>query len=333
MKNNNKINPYMTDDIEKILSSEGIEIDKSVKIYLTEIKRVPYLTPETEKQFLQNLDDNKSRNKLVESYLRFVVMIAKEYVDSDNSLLDITANGNLGLISAVESFSNTENISFAEYAEKCIRHVINTGIEFNANAVRIPVFTFNTIERSMNENRSITVKKLADVLQHTEFDARQIDSIYGFCKKRSINIIPSADPYINYDPNIETDVLSTDTETKKALEEYLAEIKQTVPYLTPETEKQFLKNLDDPKVKQQLSYGYLRFVVMIAREYVDSNNELIMLTASGNEGLRKAVESFGCTENISFLVFAEWLIRQEILKGIRQHEEYMKIPIFYKRKK
>ncbi len=321
---NDKISPYIDYDLEQFLLSEGIEIDEPVKIYLTEIKRVPYLTPETEKQFLQNLDDKKTRQKLAESYLRFVVIIASEYTNRDN-LLNLIQSGNLGLIKAGESFNNTENTSFAEYAEKCIRHEINTGIELNKNRVRIPVFTFNTIERSMDENRSITVKKLADVLQHTEFDARQIDSIYKFCKKDSINIIPSADPYINYD--IEKILSAEGVEICETLKKYLAKIKQTVPYLTPETEKQLLRNLGKTKPKQQLSYGYLRFVVIIAKEYIDGKNELTDLIASGNDGLRKAVENFGCTENISFSLLAEWLVRQEILQGIRR---YMKIPIFYK---
>ncbi|MCM1314982.1 MAG: hypothetical protein NC040_09040 [Muribaculaceae bacterium] len=69
---NNKINPYMTvDDVEKILSAESIEIDKYLKMYLTKINEiVPPLTPETEKEFLQNLDDKK---KTAETYRKLSV--------------------------------------------------------------------------------------------------------------------------------------------------------------------------------------------------------------------------------------------------------------------
>ncbi|MDE6426776.1 MAG: RNA polymerase sigma factor RpoD, partial [Ruminococcus sp.] len=62
--------------------------------------------------------------------------------------------------------------------------------------------------------------------------------------------------------------------------------------------------------------GYMRFVIIIAKEYIYSNNKLTDLIASGNQGLTKAVESFDCTKNISFAILAEWLIRQEILKKI-----------------
>ncbi|MDE7138031.1 MAG: hypothetical protein K2O29_06185, partial [Ruminococcus sp.] len=57
----NKISPYIDYDLEQFLLSKGIEIDKPAKMYLNEIKRVPPLIPETEKQFLQNLDAKTTR--------------------------------------------------------------------------------------------------------------------------------------------------------------------------------------------------------------------------------------------------------------------------------
>lgn len=279
----NKISPYIDYDLEQFLLSEGIEIDERAKMYLNEIKRVPLLTPETEKQFLQNLDDKKTRTKLTHGYLRFVIAIAVEYISNDMELTDLIHSGNSGLIKAVESFNG--NISFAEYAENYIRSEINSGIERNKNNVRIPIFTMNTIESSADGNRNITVKKIADILQRTEFDARQIDVIYRYCKLRKINIVSSISPYIN---------------------------------------------IDQPCNKKMLVES---FVVMIAREYIDSDNSLRNLIEFGNDGLRKAVESLGCTENVSFPILAEWLVRQEILKEIKRNQKYMKFSLLYKRKK
>lgn len=282
----NKISPYTDYDPEQFLLSEGIEIDEPAKMYLNEIKRVPPLTPETEKQFLQNLDDKKTRTKLTHSYLRFVIAIAVEYISNGMELMDLIHSGNSGLIKAAESFNG--NISFAEYAENYIRSEINSEIERNKNDVRIPIFTMNTIESSADGNRNITVKKIADVLQRTEFDARQIDVIYRYCKLRKINIVSSISPYIN---------------------------------------------IDQPCNKKRLAEGYLRSVVMVAREYIDNDNGLLNLTAFGNDGLRKAIESLGCTENVSFPILAEWLVRQEILKEIKRNQKYMKFSSLYKRKK
>ncbi|MCM1314981.1 MAG: hypothetical protein NC040_09035 [Muribaculaceae bacterium] len=230
-------------------------------------------------------------------------------------LMDCIHSGNFGLIKAVESFDNTKNISFAEHAEKYIRNEINKEIEHNKNAIRIPIFTFDTIKRSIDENRNITIKKLAEVLDHTEFDARQIYAIYDSCKRRNINIISSVEPYIN-DDVVEKVLLTEGIEIDKQIKIYLTEVNKIVTPLIPETEKQFLKNLDDKKTRDELFKGYMRFVIMIAKEYIDGKNELVDLIASGNQGLTKAVESFDCTKNISFAILAEWLIHQEIIKKI-----------------
>lgn len=122
-------------------------------------------------------------------------------------------------------------------------------------------------------------------------------------------------PYIDYD--LEEVLLSEGIETDETLKKYLYEIEKTVPHLTPETEKQLLQDIDQPCNKKRLAEGYLRSVVMIAKEYTDSHNKLINLIASGNNDLRKAGDSFDCTENISFSLLAEWIVRQEILKDIQ----------------
>ncbi len=316
---NNKISPYVNYDIEKILLSEGIEIDKQIKMYLTEIQRVPLLTPETEKQFLQNLDDKKTRFQLTFGYMRFVVIIATDYINSGMELMDIIHNGNFGLIKAIESFDCTKNISFAEHAENYIRREISNAVaQHYEKPVRIPIFTWGTIERSLDENNSITIKKLAEVLKHNKWDIRQMDAIYNFYKRKSINIISDTDPYINYD--IEKILLSEGIEIDRQIKMYLTEVVNKIATpLTPETEKQFLQNLDDKKTRDELFKGYMRFVIMIAKEYIDDKNKLIDIIANGNKGLQKAVESFDRTKNISFAILAEWIVRQEILKGIRLH--------------
>lgn len=121
-------------------------------------------------------------------------------------------------------------------------------------------------------------------------------------------------PYTDYD--LEEVLLSEGIETDEPIKIYLNEIKH-VPPLTPEEEKQLLQDIDQPCNKKRLAEGYLRSVVMIAKEYTDSHNKLINLIASGNNGLRKAGDSFDCTENISFSLLAEWIVRQEILKDIQ----------------
>ena len=308
---NTEISPYIDYDLEEILLSEGIEIGESAKIYLNEIKRIPQLTPETEKQFLNNLDDKTARTKLMEGYLKFVVMIAKEYINNGMKLIDLIQSGNLSLIKAVESFDG--NISFAEHTENSVRCKIADDIDYDKNSVRIPVFTINTIERSADENGNITVKKLADVLKHTEFDARQMSAIYRFCKRQNINIISSADPYIT---DIEKIISAESIKITELLREDFAII-NTIPLLTQDEEKQLFQNFENDKnVYFNLFIKYRRFVIIIAKDYINSKHNLYRLMGVGTIGLAKAIQSFDHIKDMKFSVFAEWIIRQEIIRQI-----------------
>jgi RNA polymerase primary sigma factor len=62
------------------------------------------------------------RNRLVESNLRLVVVIAKTRVGSDYGLSECISDGNLALIQAVEGFDFARGKAFSAYAGFVIRH-------------------------------------------------------------------------------------------------------------------------------------------------------------------------------------------------------------------
>ena len=88
------------------LSTEGINIDDPVKVYLKEIGRVPLLTSEEEIDLATRMSqgDPYARKRLSEANLRLVVSISKRYVGRGMQFLDLIQEGNLGLIKAVEKF-------------------------------------------------------------------------------------------------------------------------------------------------------------------------------------------------------------------------------------
>ena len=71
----------------------------SVRMYLKDISKYPLLTPEQERELaVKAINGNKqAKDKLIESNLRFVVSIAKQYQGKGLELEDLISSGNMGL--------------------------------------------------------------------------------------------------------------------------------------------------------------------------------------------------------------------------------------------
>lgn len=151
--------PQNPEEIETVLSSEGISIDDPVKVYLKEIGRVPLLTNEEEIDLAKRMaaGDVYARKRLSEANLRLVVSIAKRYVGRGMQFLDLIQEGNLGLIKAVEKYDHTKGFKFSTYATWWIRQAITRAIADQARTIRIPVHMVETINK---------VKKVSSQLLH-----------------------------------------------------------------------------------------------------------------------------------------------------------------------
>ena len=146
-------------ELDDTLTSEGINIDDPVKVYLKEIGMIPLLTGEEEKILAEKMaeGDPAARKRLIDANLRLVVSIAKRYVGRGMSFLDLIQEGNLGLIKAVEKFDHTKGFKFSTYATWWIRQAITRAIADQARTIRIPVHMVETINK---------VKKVSSALLH-----------------------------------------------------------------------------------------------------------------------------------------------------------------------
>lgn len=135
--------------------------DLSVEIYLKEIRKFSLLSAEEESQLMQNYQkgDKKAREHLITSNLRLVVNIAKKYVNCGIPLSDLIAEGNLGLLYAVERFDLSKGCRFSTYATFWIKHAICRAITEKNTLVRIPAYMKKILAEYKKKNEELQKKQ------------------------------------------------------------------------------------------------------------------------------------------------------------------------------
>ncbi len=97
----------------------------------------------------------QAKRELMEANLRLVVSVAKRYLGSELSLLDLVQEGNIGLMKAVDRFQYRRGFKFSTYATWWIRQAITRAIADHSRTIRIPVHMVETLNRISRVNRSL----------------------------------------------------------------------------------------------------------------------------------------------------------------------------------
>jgi RNA polymerase primary sigma factor len=128
-----------------------------VRMYLTEIGKVPLLTAAEEVSLAKRIErgDMDAKSKLTEANLRLVVSIAKRHVGRGLPFLDLIQEGNLGLIRGVEKFDYRRGFKFSTYATWWIRQAITRAIADQARTIRVPVHMVEQINKLIRVQRQV----------------------------------------------------------------------------------------------------------------------------------------------------------------------------------
>jgi RNA polymerase primary sigma factor len=115
-------------------------IESALKSYLCEIGKYPLLKKEDEIALALRMrqGDSEARDTLINSNLRLVVSIAKNYRNNHLSLMDLISEGNMGLMTAVDKFNPDLNFRFSTCATPWIKQAITSAIYNKGANIRLP---------------------------------------------------------------------------------------------------------------------------------------------------------------------------------------------------
>jgi len=163
----------------------------SIRNYFKDLRKLDVIPSEeqTELAIKAKNGDQRAMNRLVESNLRFVLSIAKDYSWSGIPLEELSSEGNIGLIKAVTKFDETRGIKFISYAVWWVRQSIMQSVYENGNTVRLPINKINNIGKInkasdklyQSLDREPTIEEIVGITELTEKEVKiSVNDIMGY---------------------------------------------------------------------------------------------------------------------------------------------------------
>jgi RNA polymerase primary sigma factor len=134
--------------------------DANFDQYIREIRETPLLTAEQEVELARRVQngDKQAREQMIHANLRLVVAVAKDFLNRGLPFEDLIAEGNIGLMKAIEKFDPEQGNRFSTYGVHWIKQSIRRALANTGKTIRIPGYMIEIISQFRQKSAEMASK-------------------------------------------------------------------------------------------------------------------------------------------------------------------------------
>ncbi len=236
-----------------------------LRLYVRQIGDGRLLTPGEERELARRKDlgDEVAKRKLIESNLRLVMSITRNYTRAGVPLLDLIQEGNLGLMRAVEKFDYTMGFKLSTYATWWIRQSVTRALAEQGRTIRLPVHVAEQVRRVMRSRRLLAQRlnrdpSLDELAKESGFSVERVQELLDLVQDTVSLETPVGDGESLYGDLIEdtkTDAPDDQTAVRLRAKELSVALEQLNPRMRLVLTRRFGLDGQPPQTLEEVGTG------------------------------------------------------------------------------